>query len=276
MSLPFPMIAVWLAALVAPIGFRGAPAPGAQPGASAATIERDTTMVLVPAGSFVMGEKGDDDNGPAHEVRLRAFRMDRHEVTNAEYEAFCRATGHKLPFFWGLDRFRSGPLYPDHPVIGVSQGEAADYADWRGKRLPTEAEWEYAARGGLVGMRFVYGNRLDSTMANYTRAHQDGPVAVGSYPPNGYGLHDMAGNVQEWVADRYGADYYAKSPVEDPRGPEKGGYRVVRGGGWYSGTMCVGVAVRYALPSGWCDFNVGFRCARDAESAADTTTTPAR
>jgi formylglycine-generating enzyme required for sulfatase activity len=107
-------------------------------------------------------------------------------------------------------------------------------------------------------------------MANYTRARKDGPVPVGSYAPNGYGLHDMVGNVQEWVADRYDAGYYAVSPAEDPRGPEKGGYRVVRGGGWYSGPMCLGVAVRYALPSGWCDFNVGFRCARDAGPAPAT------
>ena len=225
---------------------------------------RDTTMVLIPAGEFVMGREGTGDNSPPHAVRLSAFHLDRCEVTNAEYEAFCKATGKDLPFFWGLDRFRSGSKYPDHPVIGVNSGDAREYAKWRGKRLPTEAEWEYAARGGLAGMKYAGGNTLDSSKVNFTRSKQDGPVAVGSYEPNGYGLCDMAGNVQEWVADRYGAEYYKTSPAEDPQGPEQGRFRVIRGGGWYTGPMCMDVGLRYALPSNWVDFNVGFRCARDA------------
>ncbi len=226
---------------------------------------RDTAMVLIPAGEFVMGREGTGDNSPAHAVRIRAFSLDRCEVTNAEYAAFCQATGRSLPFFWGLDRFRSGPKYPDHPVIGVNSGDAREYAEWRGKRLPTEAEWEYAARGGLAGMRYVNGNTLDSSKVNFTRSQRNGPVAVGSYESNGYGLYDMAGNVQEWVADRYGAEYYKTSPAEDPQGPEKGRLRVIRGGGWFTGPMCMDVDIRYALHSNWVDFNVGFRCARDAE-----------
>jgi formylglycine-generating enzyme required for sulfatase activity len=231
--------------------------------ASAAHAAPDTAMVLIPAGEFVMGAEGDGDNSPAHTVRLRAFSMDPREVTNAEYEAFCRATERKLPFFWGLDRFRSGSKYPDHPVIGVSSGDAREYAMWRGKRLPTEAEWEYAARGGLAGMKYVDGNTLDSSTVNFTRSNQDGPVAVGSHAPNGYGLYDMAGNVQEWVADRYDPGYYKTSPAEDPQGPEKGRFRVIRGGGWFTGPMCMDVDQRYALPGNWVDFNVGFRCVRD-------------
>ena len=238
-------------------------------GASATTlverVARDTAMVLIPAGEFVMGSEGTGDDSPAHTVRIRAFTLDRSEVTNAEYAAFCKATGRALPFFWGLDRFRSGPKYPDHPVIGVNSGDAREYAKWRGKRLPTEAEWEYAARGGLGGMKYVDGNTLDSSKVNFTRSKQDGPLAVGSYEPNGYGLYDMAGNVQEWVADRYGAEYYATSPAEDPQGPEQGRFRVIRGGGWYPGPMCMDVGLRYALPSNWVDFNVGFRCVRDVE-----------
>jgi sulfatase modifying factor 1 len=226
---------------------------------------RDTAMVRISAGEFVMGAEGTGDNSPAHTVRIRAFHIDRHEVTNAEYGAFCRATKRKLPFFWGLDRFRSGSKYPDHPVIGVNSGDAREYAKWRGKRLPTEAEWEYAARGGLAGMKYVDGNTLDSSKANFTRSNQDGPVAVGSYEPNGCGLYDMAGNVQEWVADRYDPEYYKSSPGEDPLGPEKGRFRVIRGGGWYTGPMCMDVSLRYALPSNWVDFNVGFRCVRDEE-----------
>ena len=229
---------------------------------------RDTAMVLVPAGGFVMGAEGGGDNSPPHAVRVRAFLIDRHEVTNAEYEAFCRATGRKLPFFWGLDRFRSGPKYPNHPVVGVNSADAREFAKWCGKRIPTEAEWEYAARGGLTGMKYANGNTLDSSKVNFTRSNEDGPVEVGSYEPNGYGLYDMTGNVQEWVADRYDVGYYATSPAENPQGPEQGRFRVIRGGGWYTGPMCMDVALRYALPSNWVDFNVGFRCARDVESAA--------
>ena len=241
------------------------PPSGAVAAHSPARVARDTVMVLIPAGEFVMGVEGTGDNSPAHTVRIGAFAIDRHEVTNAEYEAFCKATQRKLPFFWGLDRFRSGSKYPDHPVVGVNSGDAREYANWRGKRLPTEAEWEYAARGGLAGMKYADGNTLDSSKVNFTRSNQDGPVAVGSFEPNGYGLYDMAGNVQEWVADRYDPEYYKSSPGENPQGPEKGRFRVIRGGGWYTGPMCMNVALRYALPANWVDFNVGFRCARDAE-----------
>jgi formylglycine-generating enzyme required for sulfatase activity len=244
------------------------PAPpmarAAERGAPAA---RDTAMVPIPAGEFLMGHEGTGDNSPAHRVRIRAFLMDRHEVTNAEYEAFCRATEHALPFFWERAGFRCGPGYPDHPVIGVSSIDARDYAKWRGKRLPTEAEWEYAARGGLEGMRYANGNTLDSSKVNFTRSNQGGTVEVGSYEPNGYGLHDMTGNVQEWVADRFDPEYYKSSPEADPQGPEKGRFRVIRGGGWYTGPGCMDVSLRYALPANWVDFNVGFRCARDAEPA---------
>lgn len=235
---------------------------------------RDTTMALIPAGEFVMGREGTGDSSPLHTVRLSAFHLDRYEVTNAEYEAFCKATEGKLPIFWGMDRFRCGPRYPHHPVIGVSWSDAQDYAKWLGKRLPTEAEWEYAARAGLAGKKYVDGDFLDSSRVNYTRSKQDGPVAVGTYPPNGYGLYDMAGNVQEWVADRFDPEYYKSSPAEDPPGPAKGRFRVIRGGGWFTGPMCMDVDKRYALPSNWVDFNVGFRCARDAAPRAAAESKP--
>ena len=236
--------------------------PAAEPPAPA---PHDTAMVLVPAGEFLMGREGTGDNSPAHTVRVAAFAMDPCEVTNAQYEAFCRATARKLPFFWGLDRFRSGPGYPDHPVVGVNWADAQAYAKWLGKRLPTEAEWEYAARGGLAGKKYVDGDLLDSSRVNYTRSNLDGPVRVGSYPANGFGLHDMAGNVQEWVADRFDPEYYKSSPAEAPPGPPKGRLRVIRGGGWFTGPMCMDVDIRYALPANWVDFNVGFRCVRDAK-----------
>ena len=231
-------------------------------GPAAAAVPRDTTMVLVPAGEFVMGVEGAGDNSPAHTVRLRAYHLDRYEVTNAEYEDFCRSTGRHLPVFWGSDSLRSGARYPDHPVTMVSWRDARDYAAWRGKRLPTEAEWERAARGGVAGRAYVTGDELDPAQANFTKSGRGGPVPVGSYAPNPYGLYDMAGNVQEWVADRYAEDAYRTSPPDDPRGPEKGRLAVIRGGGWYTGPGCMEVAYRIALPANWVDMNVGFRCAR--------------
>jgi formylglycine-generating enzyme required for sulfatase activity len=225
-------------------------------------------MVLVPAGTFAMGTEGDLDDNPAHDVSVDAFLIDRHEVTNAEYLAFCKTTGGPLPEFWGKEAFHSGADFPDHPVVGVSWLEAKAYAEWRGRRLPTEAEWEYAARGGLVGKEYPNGEGLTPEEANYTDSKLGGTVPVGSFPPNGYGLHDMAGNVGEWVEDRYGAGYYRESPRENARGPEKGRFRVFRGGGWHSGPYCNRVIFRNALPPNWRDFNVGFRCAMDAPTPA--------
>ena len=229
-------------------------------------------LVLISAGEFTMGRAGEGDAAPAHTVRLDAFYIDKYEVTNAEYLAFCRATDHRLPEFWAMAAFRCGPGFPHHPVVGVSWRDAMAYAQWAGKRLPTEAEWEYAARGGLVDMEYPNGPDLDPSLANYfirdpaQREHYRGGTApVGSYPPNGYDLHDMAGNVVEWTADWYDEAYYKVSPRANPAGPETGRFRVIRGGGWHSGPYCNRVYYRNALPGRWLDFNVGFRCAKDAE-----------
>ncbi len=219
--------------------------------------------IEIPAGSFSMGRDGEGDNGPLHPVRLARFMMDRTEVTCAAYARFCEETGHHLPFFWNRAGFRCGDDYPDHPVTGVSWQDARDYAQWAGKRLPTEAEWEYAARGGLAGQRYPHGNELSPAFGNYAGNEQDGTVPVASYEPNGYGLYDMMGNVCEWVIDRYSATYYGESEELCPAGPEHGRFRVIRGGGWKSGPGCVSVDHRNALPANWVDFNVGFRCVRD-------------
>lgn len=172
--------------------------------------------------------------------------------------------------------FRCGPDYPNHPVVGVNWHDAVEYASWCGMRLPTEAEWEYAARGGLTGMNYPNGDTLDPTDGNFNRSEKRGPVAVGSYPPNGFGLYDMQGNVVEWVWDYYDADYYSSSSVENPRGlepvkfrPEPVRFHVIRGGGWHSGLYCNRVYYRNALPANWVDFNVGFRCVKDMSSHAD-------
>lgn len=222
--------------------------------------------VLIPAGEFLMGDNSKGDHSPAHKVSIGSFYMDRYEVTNAQYQRFCEVTGHRLPEFWGMSEFHCGPQFPEHPVVGISWSDAKKYAEWRGMRLPTEAEWEYAARGGLVGKKFAHGDELDSTLANYwdwSAETHEGTRQVGSYPPNGFGLYDMTGNVLEWVSDRYGEDYYRESASENPEGPDKGRFRVIRGGGWHSGPGCVSVFYRNALPSNWQDMNVGFRCARE-------------
>lgn len=220
-------------------------------------------MVLIPTGEFLMGSDTEGDHAPAHRVRVDAFFLGIHEVTNGEYREFCEATGHRLPEFWGIEARRSGPDFPDHPVVGVSWQDAADYAAWRGMRLPTEAEWEYAARGGVEGMNFPSGDALSPPDANFAGSQIGSPVEVGRYPANGFGLHDMSGNVFEWVADRYGADYYAESPSANPDGPETGKFRVIRGGGWHSGPYCNRTYYRNALPPQWVDFAVGFRVAKD-------------
>jgi formylglycine-generating enzyme required for sulfatase activity len=222
---------------------------------------KQTEMVLIPAGKFLMGGDVENDHQPIHEVQIDSFFIDVHEITNAQYFEFCRETDRKMPEYWGIVKFRCGPDFPDHPVVGVSWADAKAYAEWAGKRLPTEAEWEYAARGGLAGQKFPNGDTIDTTLANYSVS--EGTVPVGSYPANGYGLYDMAGNVNEWVFDFYHESYYENSPHDNPTGPEEGKYHVMRGGGWHSGPYCNRVYRRTGLLPYWVDINVGFRCAKD-------------
>lgn len=233
-------------------------------------VQSEPEMVLVPGGQFLMGKEGFGDHSPRHQVHIDPFFLDRYEVTSSSYHAFCEETGHRLPEFWGMDVYRSGPDYPDHPVVGVSWLDAKRYAEWRGARLPTEAEWEYAARGGLVDKNYSHGDDLDSTMyAPGGFTGKGGPSPVGSFPPNGYELHDMTRNVLEWVIDWYDPDYYAATAASNPTGPGYGKFRGVRGGGWHTGPYCSRVYIRTGLQSNWVDFNVGFRCAKYVgESAA--------
>ena len=222
----------------------------------------EDTLVLIQGGAFLMGDDSPGDHAPVHEVFIDAFYMTRFEVTNAHYGRFCQETGHRLPFFWEMVGFRCGPEYPDHPVVGVSWRDAQAYANWCGMRLPTEAEWEYAARGGLVGRLYPCGDTLEPVHGNFAKSDQRGPVAAGRYAPNGFGLYDMQGNVVEWVSDWYAPDYYQDSPAANPTGPESGRFRVIRGGGWHSGAYCNRVYFRNALPPNWLDFNLGFRCVK--------------
>jgi sulfatase modifying factor 1 len=237
---------------------------------AAALTPPEPEMALIPGGEFWMGIDEPGLSSPPHRVVLPPFYLDKTEVTNAAYEAFCKTTDRRLPEFWGMEEYCSGPGFPNHPVVGISWRDAEAYAKWRGARLPTEAEWEYAARGGLQDKKNSHGDELDAALyapTGYTGTATPSPVA--SFPPNGFGLCDMTGNVAEWVADIFAEDYYSHSAVEDPCGPSAGYFRVVRGGGWHTGPGCMAVSYRTALRSNWVDFNTGFRCAKfKGESAA--------
>ena len=232
-------------------------------------------MVYVPAGEFAMGRAyatEDDETGmrplilrddrPAHTVRLDAFWMDATEVTHSAYEAFVEAQAHRTPYHWAGGRMPAGR--GEHPIHNVDWEDASAYCRWQGKRLPTEAEWERAARGGLEGERYPWGaDKPDAGKARY--ATPDGPAPVAQHPANGFGLHDMAGGVAEWCQDWFERTYYADSPEENPRGPAEGMYRIVRGGAWSDGPNRITVYFRNWIRPNQRTPNLGFRCVRDAE-----------
>ena len=225
-------------------------------------------MILIKGGEFVMGKDTKDNASmysPAHKVKLDSFYIDRYEVTNKQYLEFCKATDHRLPEFWNTNVFKSGESYPDYPVVGVSYGDALAYAKWAGKRLPTEAEWEYAARGGLKNKEYPNGNKWEYEKDKTKKSGWVNLIhPVGKHgAANSFGLFDMSGNVWEWVKDKYSPNYYKESSYNNPSGPETGSGRVLRGGSWHSGPMCKRVYYRKGLSPGWCDFAVGFRCVKD-------------
>jgi|CXWK01.1.fsa_nt_gi serine/threonine-protein kinase len=208
-------------------------------------------QVFVPAGSFMMGSEDGSDEQPVHEVTLDAFWIDRTEVTNAQYAACvddgaCDPPGNSSSDTRGS--YYGNPEYADYPVIHVSWDDAAAYAAWAGGRLPTEAEWEYAARGP-ESLEYPWGNTFDGERLNFCDANcpfdprnsswDDGhadTAPAGSYPEGASwaGALDMAGNVWEWTNDWYDSDYYTRSPGNNPTGPETGQYRALRGGSWGS------------------------------------------
>jgi serine/threonine-protein kinase len=247
--------------------------PGRAGSAQAEMPPKD--MILVPAGMFVMGSDSEFDNErPMRRVHLDAFYIDKYEVTNAEYKKFIDATGHRIP---SGNSFEAGPFnwhngtYPpgkgDHPVVLVSWNDARAYAKWAGKRLPTEAEWEKAARGE-DGRVWPWGNQWDAARCNIEESFLYSTQPVHSFA-NGrspYGCHNAAGNAMEWVADRYSENYYRQAPDRNPPGPEFGSYRVIRGGAWDSNiSLYARTAYRYFLAPGEKKASVGFRCAKDVK-----------
>ncbi len=225
----------------------------------------------IPAGPFDMGRlhsNPDDglvwvphilrDDRPVHTVTLDAFEIDVHEVTNRDYAKFVASGEVKPPYHWAAEQPPEDKL--DDPVANVTWDEADAYCRWAGKRLPTEAEWEKACRGGSSCAKYPWGEAA----ADDTKAHYDsvrGPKPVCSYDKNPYGLCDMAGNVWEWTADWYDREYYQSSPAENPKGPETGRYRMIRGGSWSDVPKFLTCAIRsYARPAERSP-NIGFRCA---------------
>jgi formylglycine-generating enzyme required for sulfatase activity len=231
-------------------------------------------MVFVPAGEFLMGsETGDVDERPIRSVFLDAFYIDMYEVTNARYR-LCVDAGLCLPPAMNVSSTRANyyddPAFDDYPVMYVSWEMAQSYCAWRGVELPTEAQWEKAARG-TDGRTYPWGEGIDCQRANYYRQQGTDFIAcvgdttrVGSYESgqSPYGAYDLTGNVWEWVSDWYGSSYYQESPVNNPTGPESGSARVVRGGAWQFSDFSVRATRRYWFNPSNALENVGFRCAR--------------
>ena len=239
-------------------------------------------MVQIPSGKFWMGRaqasyldslslvpRAKMDDQPANNIYLDAFYLDKYEVTNADYARFIGVTGAKSPWHWPQGKVPKGE--EKFPVANVNWFEASAFCKWAGKRLPTEAEWEKAERGGL--------DRQPSSLPQGPANPDGGPVArgpvpaalnrlssmpVGSFPPNGYGLYDMIGNVQEWTNDWYFANYYPFMPKKNPQGPETGQYKSVRGGGWMDSTGGDELMNSYRNFSDpeLRSLTIGFRCAK--------------
>ena len=261
-------------------------------------------MVFIAGGEFLMGTaEGHPHESPVHRAVVDGFYLDETEVTNAAFRAFVEATGYvtesekqgssgvfdpstgEWSLVEGADwRHPSGPDssiegQDDHPVVHVSWDDANAYAQWAGKRLPTEAEWEYAARGGREDTVYPWGNDLNPDGKFFANVWQGvfpvrdeggdgfgGVAPTRQFPPNGYGLYDMAGNVWEWVADWYAPDYYQHATSRNPKGPAEGMERVHRGGSWMCSTnYCQGyrVAARQKTTPDTALNNLGFRCAAD-------------
>jgi formylglycine-generating enzyme required for sulfatase activity len=237
-----------------------------------------TELVLVPAGRFLMGSPGGqgcDDEHPGHEVHLEAYYIGKYQVTNARFAEFVKKTGYRAQGDWQVFYFQGTE---NHPVVRVSWFDAEAYCRWAGLRLPTEAEWEKAARG-TDGRKYPWGDAWDETRLNWYQGpglpgmvkiyRERGMLPVGSFPGGAspWGCLDMAGNASEWCGDWYEKKYYRRSPASNPQGPERGRYRVLRGGAWYNNSpdffRCS--FRRKLYPLDWLGFS-GFRVCRSADT----------
>lgn len=213
-------------------------------------------LVRIPGGEFLMGqEDGRDDERPVHRVRIPPFLLARFQVTNADYDAFRPPTGE--------------PRHPAKPVVSVSWFDAVAYCEWlsaglgRRFRLPTEAEWEFAARAAQEGALYPWGSTPVFERENYAARWREGPEPVGTSAPNGFGLFDMCENVHEWCSDWYDPAWYAVSPAENPQGPATGTRRASRGGSWRHHVKIARCAARSSIPPEFRYADYGFRIAAD-------------
>ena len=222
-------------------------------------------MVAIPGGGFLMGqEEGRDDERPVHRVTIAPFLLGRCQVTNAEYDEFRHATGRPMPPFQTQPGFGD----PRQPVVGVSWFDAVAYCEWLSRRaderfrLPTEAEWEFAARGGLEQQLYPWGNQPVTERPGYRTRWLHAPEPVATAAANAYGLFDMCENVHEWCADWYDPAYYAVAPAENPQGPATGTRRASRGGAWRHHIRIARCAARSSIPPEFHYADYGFRVAR--------------
>jgi len=216
-------------------------------------------MILVAGGTFQMGSVVNASEQPVHNVTLNSFYLDAKEVTVAQYRTFCTATARSMPTLtppWGwLD---------NHPITVVNWNDATAYAQWAGKRLPTEAEWEFAARGGNLTHGYTYsGSNTLGDVAWYGSNSGARTQGGGTKTPNELGLYDMTGNVWEWCSDWADMGYYSVSPSVDPKGPSTGMDRVLRGGSYGESVSNCRVAYRNWNKPVLVLYELGFRCAKD-------------
>jgi iron(II)-dependent oxidoreductase len=233
---------------------------------SAHVCVKEPVLVEIPEGWFSMGsEQGQDNERPIHRVWVDAFRLAACQVTNSDYGYFLQVTGTPPSRFWNDANFS----HPNQPVVGVSWFEAMKYCEWlsasAGKhyRLPTEAEWERAARGGVEGKLFPWGDAPPQSLPDYEKRWQTGPEQVASYVPNAFGLYDICENVHEWCSDWFAADYYAIWPERNPSGPESGQRRASRGGSWRHHIKVSRCSARSSIPPEFQYADYGFRVACD-------------
>ena len=221
-------------------------------------------LVRIPEGWFYMGsEHGQDNERPVHRVWVDAFQLAAKQVTNTEYACFLNATSSKAPPFWTDLNFN----HPEQPVVAVSWFEANEYCEWlkastgRKYRLPTEAEWERAARGEMEGRMYPWGDAPPQSLPDYDKRWKTGPEPAGCYARNAFGLYDISENVHEWCSDWYQPDYYSVSPERNPRGPQSGTRRASRGGSWRHHIKVSRCAARSSIPPEFQYADYGFRVA---------------
>lgn len=225
----------------------------------------EPVMRQIPEGWFSMGYAGGrDDEKPVHRVSVGPFELAAYQTTNADYAIFLQSTGHPKPLSWDDPNFH----HPQQPVVSVSWFDASAYCQWMSRvtgrmyRLPTEAEWERAARGETQDSLYPWGNCEPEEVPDYSQRWKTGPEPVGLFSPNVYGVFNLGDNVHEWCSDWYDANYYAVSPERDPQGPSAGIRRASRGGSWRHHIKVTRTAARSSIPPGFKYADYGFRLAR--------------